>query len=90
MSRQVLQPQQVADRRARAADGLGGLGMGQVEFTNQAIKRARLFQRIQVFALDILDKRHRNGGFVGDLANNGWHFLQDRPAVPRANGARQR
>ena len=67
--RQVQQPQQVADRRSRSADGFGRFGMSQVKFTNKPVQRPRLFQRIEVFTLDILDKRQRDRRLVRDVPN---------------------
>jgi hypothetical protein len=52
--------------------------MCQVKFANQAIQCARLLQRIQVLALDILDKRHRDGRLIGDVPDNGRNFLEPR------------
>ena len=40
--RQLQQAQQIADRGARAPDGVGGLLMGEPEFGDQALQSARL------------------------------------------------
>src|SRR5690606_27722302 len=58
---QVQQAQQVGDAGPGTADGIGGLLMGEAEFIGQSLERARLFQRIQVLALDVLDQGDRNG-----------------------------
>ena len=43
--------------------------MGQSEFVNQAVKRIRLFQRIQLLALDIFDQRNARGRLIGQIAD---------------------
>ena len=73
---QVHQAQQVRDRAARAADRGGRLLVGEVEFGDQARDALRFFQRIQVFALDVLDQRHRGGGLVVDLAHQHRDLVQ--------------
>ena len=45
--------------------------MRQVELPNQPIQGARLFERVQVLALDVLDKRHGDRVVVTHLTNNG-------------------
>ncbi len=52
--------------------------MGQVEFADQPIQRPRLFQRVQVFALDVLDERHRDRRLVRYLPDDGRDLLQTR------------
>jgi hypothetical protein len=74
--REVEQPQQVGRRGARAADRVGGLLVGQLELVDQAMHALRFLQRIEVFALDVLDQRHRERRLVGDLAHDDRHFLQ--------------
>ena len=68
--RQFQQAQQVGDRRARAADRFGRLRMGQVELVDQAMQRLRFLERVEVFALDVLDQRHRDHGAVVDDAHH--------------------
>ncbi|MNS93027.1 hypothetical protein D3C72_1271800 [compost metagenome] len=74
--RQLQQAQQVGHRCARATDGLGGLGMGQRELADQPLQGLGLFERIEVFALDVLDQRHRDDGAVFQLAHHHRHFVQ--------------
>ena len=76
--RQVEQAQQVRHGRARAADGFGDLLVGQVEFRDQPAEGERFFQRIQVLALDVLDERHRDRGFVAHVADDGRHVGEAR------------
>ncbi|KAG1223555.1 hypothetical protein G6F68_020307 [Rhizopus microsporus] len=56
--RQVQQTQQVAGGGTRAAARLRGLLVRQAEFVQQAAHAVRLFQRVQVFTLDVFDQRH--------------------------------
>src|SRR5690606_7569984 len=86
--RQLEEPQQVDDGHARAADGLRDLRVGHVELLDQALQRARLLERVQVLALDVLDQGHRDRGLVRDVADDGRHDLEARhlrgPPAPLA------
>ncbi len=73
---QVEQAQQVAGGRTRAADGLRGLFVREAEFVQQAAHALRLFERVQVFALDVFDQRHDGRVLVGHFAHQHRHFLQ--------------
>ena len=44
--------------------------MGKAELLDQARKGTRLFQRIQVLALDVFDERHGEGGLVRHVADD--------------------
>ena len=77
-ARQLEEPQQVRDRRARAADGVGGVGMREPELLDEPVQRARLLERVQVLALNVLDQRDRDGGLVGNVADDGRDRLQAR------------
>ena len=70
LGRQLQQAQQVGHRGARTADRIGGLRVGEVEFVDQALQRDGFLQRIEVFALDVLDQRHRDHGAVVDFAHH--------------------
>jgi hypothetical protein len=48
----------------------------KVEFGDQARDALRFFQRIQVFALDVLDQRHRGGVLVVDFAHQHRDLVQ--------------
>ena len=74
--RQVEQAQQIADRGTRAADGFRGLLVRQFEFPDQTAERGSLFERVQVFALDVLDQGHRDGGLVRHFAHHDGHVGQ--------------
>jgi hypothetical protein len=65
-------------------------GVGQVEFVDQALQRLRFFQRVEVFALDVLDQRHRDHGAVVDARAPPPALRPGRPAARRASGVRRR
>ena len=75
---QVEQTQLVAHRGARTSDRVRHLLVGQVEFLDQAVESCRLLERIQIFALDILDQRNRRRGFGIQFTNHRRHLLQTR------------
>ena len=43
--------------------------MGETKFFDQALQALRFFQRVQVFALHVLDQRHGSSGLVGHVAH---------------------
>jgi hypothetical protein len=57
---------------------------------DQALQALRFFQRVQVLALDVLDQRHRRGGFVGHVAHQHRHAVQAGQLAPRGSGVRRR
>ena len=68
---QLQQAQQVRHGGARAAHRVRRLLVRDAELADEALEGARFFERIEIFALDVLDERHRDGGFVGHPANDG-------------------
>jgi hypothetical protein len=68
---QFQQAQQVGDGGARTADRVGRLLVRDAEFADEAFEGARLFERVEVFALDVLDERHRNGRFIRHAPDDG-------------------
>ncbi len=50
--------------------------MRDVELADQPVERAGLLERVQVLALDVLDERHRDRGFVGHDADDGRDVVQ--------------
>ena len=67
--RELHQPQQVAHGAARAPDGGGGGIVRELEFLDQARDALGLFERIEVFALNVLDQRQRQGGLIRHAAH---------------------
>ena len=70
---QIEQAQQVAGRTAAAAHGLRRLFVRELEIADQALQTLRFFQRVEVFALDVLDQRHHGCGFVGHFLHQHGH-----------------
>ena len=68
---ELQQAQQVRHGRARATHRVRRLLMRDAELADEALERARFFQRVEIFALDVFDERHRDGGFIGHAANDG-------------------
>ena len=66
---QLEQAQQIGRRAARTADRACRGLVRHAEFLGQTMQAARLLERIQVLALDVLDQRHRRRRFVRDLAD---------------------
>ena len=73
---QIQQAQQVGGGTARAAHSLCSLLMGQAKLLDQTSKALRLFQRVQVFALNVLDQRHGSSSFIRDFAHQHRHLGQ--------------
>ncbi len=87
--RELRQAQQVGDRAARAADRLGRRFMRQAEFIDQTMQAVGLLERVQIFALDVLDQRQRQRLLVRDLSTNAGTPRVLRCAT-RASAARRR
>jgi hypothetical protein len=73
---ELQQAQQVGGRRARATDRIRGLLVGHREFVDQALDAGRFLERIEVFALDVLDQRHCQCRIVRNVADQHRHFGQ--------------
>ena len=56
---QPQQPDVIGDRRSILADGVGDLLLREVEIVHEPAIGVRFLDRIQVFALDVLDERDR-------------------------------
>ena len=50
--------------------------MRELEFGHQALQPLRFFERVQVFALHVLDQRHHGGGLVGHFAHEHRHLVE--------------
>ncbi len=77
-TRQLEQPQQIRDRCSRAADRPRCVLVREPELFDEPVQRARLLDRIQVLALDVLDQRDRDGRLVRDVAHDGRDRVQAR------------
>ena len=66
---QVEQTQQIAGGTARAAYRLRGSFVSEPKLFDQALQTLGFFQRIEVFALDVFNERHRGSGLVGHIAH---------------------
>ncbi|CAI8970873.1 hypothetical protein EMIT0P43_70145 [Pseudomonas jessenii] len=68
--RQGNQAQQVGHCHPGLAHSLGHLLLGQLELLLQPLQGHRFFNRVQVFALNVLDQRDGDRGFIGYIANH--------------------
>jgi hypothetical protein len=73
---ELQQAQQVRCRGPRAANGVGRLLVRHRELVNQALQTERFLERVEVLALDVLDQRHGQRGFVRDMPDQGRHLAQ--------------
>ncbi len=69
-SSSLQKPNGVGNRRAILAGALGDFLLREVKFVGEALERARLLDRVEVFALEIFDQRHLERHLVADVANN--------------------
>src|SRR5574344_1979111 len=68
----------VRHRRTPAADFLGDVGLREVEAVLKRLVADRLFDRIQILALDVLRRRHDRGGLVVRLDQRHADLLPSR------------
>ncbi|MNU90834.1 hypothetical protein D3C71_807120 [compost metagenome] len=68
--RQGDQAQQVGHGHPGLAHSFGHLLLGQLEFLLQTLQGHRFFDRVEVFALDVLDQRNGNGRFIRHIAHH--------------------
>ncbi|KAF1854420.1 hypothetical protein Lal_00003853 [Lupinus albus] len=86
---ELQQPQRIGDLRARAPDAVGQLVMRAVEVLQQLVVRRRLFQRVQLGPVEVLQQRVQEELLVirgpddrGDLLQPG---LTTGPPAPLAH-----
>ena len=56
IGRQTEKPQRIGQIRPGNSDDFGGFLLGKTEFVDQAFETARHFDRVQILALEVLDK----------------------------------
>ena len=66
----------IGHRRAILSRASGDLFLGEVKLAHHALEGACLFNRVQIFALDILHQRDFKRGLVADLPDDGWDARQ--------------
>ena len=88
--RQLEQPQRVGDMAAALADDLAEIGLRIVVLVDQLLVAQRLFDRIEVGALDVLDDREFERRPVVDVADDAPGFRSGRRAARRASDVRRR
>ena len=76
-SLRLQQAQQVAGGAARAADGAAPpASWVRPNSSVRRLQAARLLERVEVLALDVLDQRHRRRGLVGHVAHQHRHVVE--------------
>ena len=72
----------LAVKGGTVVDGTGApsrpadVGVREPELLDEPVQRARLFDRVQVLALDVFDECDGHGRFVGNVAHDGRDRLQ--------------
>ena len=87
---ELEQPQLVRDRGLRAADPLGDLAERELELVDQQRVAARLLDRREILAGDVLDEADQERLAVVGLADHGGHASARPPRGPPASAARRR
>jgi hypothetical protein len=75
---EIEQAQEVRHRRARSTERFRDLVVRQVEFLDEPRHRARLVDRIQILALQVLDQRDGQRRLVVELSNHHGHGREAR------------
>ncbi len=73
------QSQQVSDVAARFVDDLGQRFLRMAIFAGKPLIRLRLFDRVEVLALDILDQRDLERLRIVEVADDDGHLMQPGP-----------
>ena len=87
---QLEQTDAVRDGRLRLADAFGDLAEREPELVEQQRVGARLLDRRQILARDVLDEREQERVAVVGLADDRGHSRDAPPRARRASGARRR
>lgn len=72
------QAQRVGDRGAVFSGAISHLFLRQMKFFREALKGARLLDRIEIFALEIFDQRHLQCHFLRNVAQDNRNACQSR------------
>ena len=75
---QLQQPQRIGDMAAALADDVRDVVLAVTVLVGQRLIAGRLFQRIQIGALDVFDDRKFKRFGVGDFEHDDRHFVQAR------------
>ena len=86
LRRQLQQPHAIGHGRATLADFLRDVFLAQAKFLGEAGEGVRFFDRVEVFALEILDERELEDILVGSFADDDRRFhepnlLRSTPAA---------
>ena len=87
---QLQQPEAVCHRRTAFADALRDFFLAEPELVAEALIGARLFKRIEVLALEVLDQSQLERFAVVGLAHDDRAPARARRVVRRGSGARRR
>ena len=90
LERQPQEARHVGDRRAILADGVGDLLLREMELVGEPAIGVRFLDRVEIFALEILDERGGEQPVVGHVADDDRHFEEAGALRRRASGARRR
>ena len=86
--RQLQQPERVGDLRTRPADPGGEDLLGAAEVVEHLLVGGRLFERVQLAAVQVLQQRVPEHHVVRGVAHDGGDRGRGRPAGSRASAAR--
>jgi hypothetical protein len=75
---ELQQANRIGNRGAIFPGSFCDLLLGKVELFRKALKRARLLDRIEILALEVLHKRHLERHLFRDVADNGWNASHPR------------
>ncbi len=67
---ELEEAERVGDRSAILTRALSDVFLGEIELVGKALKGARLFHRVQIFALEVFDEGHLEREFLRNLADD--------------------
>ena len=77
-SGKLQQAQDVRNRASRTPDGIGCGLVRHPEVIDEPLDAGGFLDGVEVFALDVLDERHRKRRFIRDIPDQHRHFFQSR------------